>query len=88
MSANALICSRSENIMKVIRFNIVADKLYRGNPRHKYRHPMGLNVEALTQLFERLNRSNVRYLLIDGMACVVHGHLHTTAIVNLWIEDP
>lgn len=48
---------------------------------------MGLNVEALTQLFERLNRSNVRYLLIDGMACVVHGHLHTTAVVNLWIED-
>lgn len=87
MSANALICPLSQNIVTVIHFNVVADKLYRGNPKRKYRNEMGLSVEALTQLFGRLNRHNVKYLLVDGMACVFHGHLRSTAIVSLWIED-
>ena len=41
------------------------------------------HIELVVRAFED---SGVRYLIVGGVAVVLHGHLRTTADVDLWIE--
>jgi hypothetical protein len=40
----------------------------------------------LEQVFEALNRAGVRYLVVGGVAVVMHGHLRTTQDLDLVIQ--
>jgi hypothetical protein len=87
MSANALTGQYSENLETFLRLNRVADKLHRGNPNHKIRRSMDISSEDVLQLLKSLNQYHVRYLLVGGMAGVVHGHIRTTLDMDLWIGN-
>ncbi|MGV3602838.1 MAG: nucleotidyltransferase [Dyadobacter fermentans] len=87
MSANALTRSYSENLEALIHLNGVADKLYRSNPRNKNKHSMDISSEDVLQLLKSLNEHQVKYLLVGGMAGVVHGHIRTTLDMDLWIGN-
>jgi predicted nucleotidyltransferase len=39
------------------------------------------------QLLKSLNQHQVKYLLVGGMAGVVHGHIRTTLDMDLWIGN-
>ncbi len=41
---------------------------------------------GLEAVFEALNRSGVRYLVVGGVAVVLHGHLRTTQDLDLVIQ--
>lgn len=87
MSANALAGNPSENLQALIHLNRVADKLYRSNPRNKNKHSMDISSEDVLQLLKSLNKYQVKYLLVGGMAGVVHGHIRTTLDMDLWIGN-
>jgi aminoglycoside-2''-adenylyltransferase len=43
-------------------------------------------VELFTALFTALDRANVRYVVVGGLATVLHGHPRLTADVDLVID--
>ncbi len=47
---------------------------------------MDISSEDVLNLLKSLNRYNVKYLLVGGMAGVVHGHIRTTQDMDLWIK--
>jgi hypothetical protein len=77
----------SENIENFSRLNRLAGKLYRSNPLNKKPVCVDISSEDVQQLLESLNRYHVRYLLIGGMAGIVHGHIRTTRDMDLWIKN-
>ncbi|WP_291042407.1 nucleotidyltransferase [Dyadobacter sp. 50-39] len=87
MSANAITRQHAENLDALIRLNGVADKLYRSNPKNKNKHSMDISSEDVLQLLKSLNQNQVRYLLVGGMAGVVHGHIRTTLDMDIWISN-
>lgn len=74
MSAGVFTKQYSENLEALIHLNGVAEKLYRSNPRNKNKHSMDISSEVVLQLLKSLNQHQVQYLLVGGMAGVVHGH--------------
>lgn len=48
---------------------------------------MDISSEDVLQLLKSLNRHQVKYLLVGGMAGVVHGHIRTTLDMDLWIGN-
>ncbi|MCF0072510.1 nucleotidyltransferase [Dyadobacter sp. CY261] len=77
----------SGNIETFIRLNEVASKLFRANPRNKNKHSMDISSDDVLQLLKSLNQHHVKYLLVGGMAGVVHGHVRTTLDMDLWIGN-
>ena len=77
----------SENIENFSGLNRLAGKLYRSNPLNKKALYMDISSEELKHLLESLNRYNVKYLLVGGMAAVVHGHIRTTQDMDLWVKN-
>ncbi|MCF2445915.1 nucleotidyltransferase [Dyadobacter sp. CY345] len=77
----------SENIENFSRLNRLAGKLYRSNPLNKKLICMDISSEDVQQLLKSLNDFKVKYLLIGGMAGVVHGHIRTTQDMDLWIKN-
>ncbi|WP_229209654.1 DUF6036 family nucleotidyltransferase [Dyadobacter koreensis] len=77
----------SENIENFSRLNRLAGKLYRSNPLNKKSIFMDISSEDVQQLLKSLNQFQVKYLLIGGMAGVVHGHIRTTQDMDLWVKN-
>ncbi len=48
---------------------------------------MDISSEDVRTLLESLNRFHVKYLLVGGMAGVVHGHIRTTQDMDLWVKN-
>ena len=48
---------------------------------------MDISSDDVQQLLESLNRFQVKYLLVGGMAGVVHGHIRTTQDMDLWVKN-
>ena len=76
-----------ENIDALGRLNRVAEKLYHSNPHNKKAVSMDISSEDVRLLLESLNRFNVKYLMVGGMAGVVHGNIRTTLDMDLWIRN-
>ncbi|GGH54208.1 hypothetical protein GCM10007423_60500 [Dyadobacter endophyticus] len=87
MSAGVFTKQYSENLEALIHLNGVAEKLYRSNPRNKNKHSMDISSEVVLQLLKSLNQHQVQYLLVGGMAGVVHGYIRTTLDMDLWIGN-
>lgn len=87
MSADAITKQHSENLEAFIRLNGVADKLFRSNPKNKNKHSMDISSDDVLQLLKSLNAHRVKYLLVGGMAGVVHGNIRTTLDMDLWISN-
>ena len=76
-----------ENIEALSRLNRLAGKLYRSNPLNKKKVFMDISSEDVQHLLESLNKYQVKYLLVGGMAGVVHGHIRTTQDMDLWVKS-
>jgi hypothetical protein len=76
----------AENIQALARLNSLAGKLYRSNPLNKIKVFMDISSDDVLKLLKSLNKYGVRYLLVGGMAGVVHGHIRTTQDMDLWIK--
>lgn len=76
-----------ENIEALSRLNKLAGKLYRSNPLNKKKVFMDISSEDVQHLLESLNKYEVKYLLVGGMAGVVHGHIRTTQDMDLWVKS-
>lgn len=76
-----------ENIASLGRLNRLAEKLYRSNPLNKKKVAMDISSDDVQNLLEGLNRFQVKYLLVGGMAGVVHGHIRTTQDMDLWVKN-
>ena len=63
----------------------VANAFYRGNTANPPRQ-IDISQSDVQDLFRSLNRFGVRYLLVDGMANIVHGYVRTTEDLDLWIR--
>ncbi|MBD2756405.1 nucleotidyltransferase [Spirosoma sp. BT704] len=48
---------------------------------------MNIADDDVQNLLESLNRHNVQFLLVGGMAGVVHGHIRTTQDMDLWLKS-
>ncbi|GAB3490605.1 hypothetical protein GCM10027341_02570 [Spirosoma knui] len=47
---------------------------------------MNIADDDVRQLLESLNQHNVKFLLVGGMAGVIHGHVRTTQDMDLWLK--
>jgi predicted nucleotidyltransferase len=47
---------------------------------------MNIADDDVRQLLESLNQYNVKFLLVGGMAGVIHGHVRTTQDMDLWLK--
>ncbi len=54
----------------------------RASPRRSY----NLRVSLFEPLFEALNRAGVRYVVVGGMATVLHGYARLTADVDMIVD--
>jgi predicted nucleotidyltransferase len=63
----------------------VANAFYRSNPNNPPKR-MDITQGDVQQLFRSLNRHQVRYLLVGGMANIVHGYVRATEDLDLWIQ--
>lgn len=85
-SMNAILKNPAENRLKAYtRLMSVASRLYHANPNNP---PKNMNIadDDVLHLLTSLNQHNVPYLLVGGMAGVVHGHVRTTQAMDLWIK--
>ncbi len=76
----------AQNRLEVFtRLMTLVSILYHANPLNA---PKRINIsdDDVLHLFQSLNRYNVRFLLVGGMAGVVHGHVRTTQAMDLWIQ--
>ncbi|MFD2571591.1 nucleotidyltransferase [Spirosoma soli] len=48
---------------------------------------MNIADDDVRLLLESLNRYSVQFLLVGGMAGVIHGHVRTTQDMDLWIKS-
>lgn len=48
---------------------------------------MDISSADVLNLLKSLNRHDVKYLLVGGMAGVVHGHIRTTQDMDLWLKS-
>ncbi|NDU97947.1 hypothetical protein GK108_23885 [Spirosoma terrae] len=48
---------------------------------------MNIADDDVQHLLESLSRHNVQFLLVGGMAGVIHGHVRTTQDMDLWIKS-
>ncbi|HEV7381128.1 MAG TPA: DUF6036 family nucleotidyltransferase [Dyadobacter sp.] len=76
-----------ENITSLVRLNRLAEKLYHANPLNKKKIVMDISSDDVQSLLAGLNRFQVKYLLVGGMAGVVHGHIRTTQDMDLWVKN-
>lgn len=63
----------------------VAGAFYRGNQANPPK-AMNISQDDVQTLFRSLNRHSVQYLLVGGMANIVHGYIRTTEDLDLWIR--
>lgn len=87
MSADTLAKQYSENLEAFLRLKHVEGDLRRSNPKLKNRRSMDISSGDVLQLLKSLNQHQVRYILVGGMAGVVHGHVRTTMDMDLWISN-
>jgi hypothetical protein len=84
---NTILENPAENRLKAFtRLMSVASKLYHANPANQPKN-MDISDDDVLHLLASLNRHNVQYLLVGGMACVVHGHIRTTQDMDLWLKS-
>lgn len=77
----------AENRLKAFtRLMRTASKLYHANPKNP---PKNMNIadDEVQHLLESLNQHNVQFLLVGGMAGVIHGHVRTTQDMDLWLKS-
>ena len=48
---------------------------------------MNIADDDVQNLLESLNQHNVQFLLVGGMAGVIHGHVRTTQDMDLWLKS-
>ena len=63
----------------------VVDTFYRSNPANPPKR-MDISQDDVQRLFRSLNQHQVRYLLVGGMANIVHGYVRATDGLDLWIR--
>ncbi|GAB3983667.1 hypothetical protein GCM10028806_57250 [Spirosoma terrae] len=83
----ALTINSAEDRLKAFtRLMRMASVLYHANPKNP---PKNMNIadDDVQHLLESLSRHNVQFLLVGGMAGVIHGHVRTTQDMDLWIKS-
>lgn len=65
----------------------LASKMYQANPKNQTTKNMDITNDDVLNLFASLNKHQVKYLLVGGMAGVFHGHIRTTQDLDLWIQS-
>lgn len=48
---------------------------------------MDLNQPNVRNFINALNRHNVKYMLVGGLATAIHGYVRGTKDLDLWIQD-
>ncbi len=75
----------TDRLSQFVRLMEVVGILYQANPANKTKR-MDISRGDVQDLSQNLNRHQVRYLLVGGMAGVVHGHVRATQDLDLWIQ--
>jgi hypothetical protein len=75
-----------ENLNSFCALMSVSAKFYKSNPLNK---DVSLNIRPADMLnaLSSLNEYDVQYLIVDGLACVLYGHIRTSLDLSLWIES-
>lgn len=76
-----------ENLTGFCLLMQLASKLYKSNPQNTTQKSMDITNDDVLNLFSSLNKNQVKYLLVGGMAGVFHGHIRTTQDLDLWVES-
>lgn len=71
--------------MQFVRLMEVINSLWNANSANPTKR-MDISRDDVQTLFQSLNRHGVRYLLVGGLAGVVHGHVRATQDLDLWIQ--
>lgn len=75
----------TDRLNQFVRLMDVVSILHRANPANEIKR-MDISRDDVQELFRNLNHNQVRYLLVGGMAGVVHGHVRATQDLDLWIQ--
>ncbi|GAB4047553.1 nucleotidyltransferase [Spirosoma litoris] len=83
----AILVTTTEHRLKAFtRLMGMASKLYHANPKNPPK-PMNIADDDVLHLLTSLNQHAVQFLLVGGMAGVVHGHIRTTQDMDLWLKS-
>lgn len=74
-----------ENLTQFVRLMEVVNSLWNANKANPTKR-MDISRDDVQTLFQSLNNHAVRYLLVGGLAGVVHGHVRATQDLDLWIQ--
>jgi hypothetical protein len=76
----------SDRLKSFTRLMSTASKLYHANPENSPKK-MNISDDEVLSLLGSLNRHQVRFLVVGGMAGVVHGHIRTTQDMDIWLKS-
>lgn len=76
-----------ERAAKLNSLNSIAQLFYDSNSKNKKQKFMDLQNEEVKAFFRSLNANQVEYMLVGGMAGLVHGHIRTTVDLDLWVKE-
>ena len=75
-------------MLSVERLIGVVTVFYRANPGNPPKQ-MDISRDEVKDLFLSLNKHDVKYMMVGGMAIAMHGYIRATQDLDLWIRiDP
>lgn len=74
-----------ERMMRVERLMGVVAAFYRANPGNPPKQ-MDISRDEVKGLFRSLNRHDVKYMMVGGMAIAMHGYIRATQDLDLWVR--
>lgn len=77
--------SADDHLTRFVGLMNVVATFYRANPDNPPKR-IDISREEVTELFRSLNKHNVQYLLVGGMATALHGYIRATEDLDLWVR--
>lgn len=87
MAIDQHIIDGEKNLQRLKHLNVFAKSMFEANHNHGQLDVMDITSNNVQDFLKSLNKNNVRYMLVGGVATVFYGHIRTTQDLDLWIED-
>lgn len=79
--------SAGHNLVRSAKLKSFAQSIYDSNPTNPKITFMDITNEEVKEFLRSLDKFNVRYMLVGGVAAIFHGHVRTTQDLDLWVQE-
>jgi len=78
---------KASPIMRSAKLSNFAQLVYDANPINKKITFMDITNEEVKEFLVNLDKFDVKYMLVGGVATIFHGYVRTTQDLDLWVKE-